>query len=135
MWLSKIPKYDSKALHVNFSKKKIFVPLPYNKMCQKLTCRPLLLYWGIFYGHVRVPDALKPLHTQFQGTGTNFYFFEKSMRGPLRVRVDFSKKNSNLSQNLEIGYVGVLRRQEHEYGHRKSPRIIVRVYMSIFQKK
>ena len=30
--------------------------------------------WWILYGRIRVPDALKPLHTQFQGTGTNLYF-------------------------------------------------------------
>ena len=82
----KIPQYNSEGLHINFSKTKFFVPLLYNYVCQKLTCRLSLLYRGIFYGHVRVSDALKPLHTQLQGTGTNLYFFfEKSTRRPLRV--------------------------------------------------
>ena len=45
---------------------------------EKLNCRPLLLYWGNFYDHIRVPYAFKPPNTQFQGSETNFNFFEKS---------------------------------------------------------
>ena len=32
---------------------------------------------GDFYGHIRVPNTLKLLHTQFQGTGTSLYLFRK----------------------------------------------------------
>ena len=46
----------------------------------------------------------------------------------------FFEKNRTLSQNIEIGYVGVLRRQGHKYGHKNPLSIIVRVYMSIKKK-
>ena len=37
----------------------------------------------------------------------------------LRVYASILRKNTYLSQYLEIGYVGVLRRQEHEYSPHK----------------
>ena len=58
---------------------------------------------------------------------------KKSYDVLLRVYTSIFRKNTKLSQYLEIEYVGVLRCQEHEYDHKKSPSIVLRVYMLIFQ--
>ena len=39
----------------------------------------------------------------------------------LRVYAPIFQTITDLSLNIEIGHVGVLRRQEHEYGHEKFP--------------
>ena len=45
------------------------------------------------------------------------------------------KKNTSLSHKLEMGYVWVLRRQEHGYGHKNFPQYNIKVYGSVFRKK
>ena len=42
------------------------------------------------------------------------------------LRVDVLKKYKFV-QNLEIGYIGLIRRQKYEYGHKNSPSMILRV--------
>ena len=49
------------------------------------------------------------------------------------LRVDFPKKIENLSLTIEIGYVGVLRRQEHKYGPENFLSLILTIYRSIIQ--
>ena len=50
-------------------------PLTLQLGVSKIDIWTLTIILGDFYGHARVPDTLKPLHTQFQGTRTNLYFF------------------------------------------------------------
>ena len=65
--------------------------------------------------------------------GNTIITIKKSYYVFSRVYTSIFRKNTKLSQYLDIEYVGILRCQEHEYDHKKSPSIVLRIYMSIFK--